>query len=215
MQFYRSRSDMVPNGNFRKVWDQCQWTFLAIELWNESTANRPCPENKKFMIIGKSDCSGRSFRFYSSSSFLSCKTCLAFDGDTTNARFPLESFAGHVVHTMLRTAFSCTSGKRKNPCKCFIYKDFRFFLSWCLAVRRGLELPTHCFDFQGPFCEAHFGTPNWPLPVCVVFHKPFGLFSKTKVWKFLLMCKFSKNNSNPVITYRADSWRHWNILLSD
>ena len=84
------------------------------------------------------------------------------------------------------------------------------------AVRRGLAPPyTHCFDFQGPFCEAHFGTPNWPLPVCVVFHNPFGLFSETEVWKFLLMCKNSKNNSNPVITYRADSWRYWNILLSN
>ena len=103
--------------------------------------------------------------------------------------------------------------EKKKALQMFYLQGFSLFLSWCLAVRRGLELPTHCFDFQGPFCEAHFGTPNWPLPVCVVFHNPFGLFSETEVWKFLLMCKNSKNNSNPVITYRADSWRRWNILL--
>ena len=85
------------------------------------------------MISGKSDCSGRSFRFYSLSSFLSCKTCLAFDGDTTNARFPLESFTGHVVHTMLRTAFSCTFRKSKKPCKYFIYKAFCFDILRCVG----------------------------------------------------------------------------------
>jgi len=100
------------------------------------------------MIIGKSDCSGRSFRFYSSSSFLSCKTCLAFDGDTTNARFPLESFAGHVVHTMPRTAFSCTSKKRKKPCKCFIYKAFRSFCYDVLRCVGDFNHPTKCTVYQ-------------------------------------------------------------------
>ena len=62
-----------------------------------------------------------------------------------------------------------------------VNKKFTRLSALIFAVRRGLAPPyTHCFDFQGPFCEAHFGTPNWPLPVCVVFHNPFGLFSETE-----------------------------------
>ena len=105
------------------------------------------------MIIGKSDYSGRSFRFYSSSSFLSCKTCFAFDGDTTNARFPLESFAGHVVHTMPRTAFSCTSKKRKNPCKCFIYKAFRSFCHYVLRCVGDSNSPHIALTFKALFAK--------------------------------------------------------------
>ena len=63
-----------------------------------------------------------------------------------------------------------------------VNKKFTRLSALIFAVRRGLAPPyTHCFDFQGPFCEAHFGTPNWPLPVCVVVHNPFGLFSETEV----------------------------------
>ena len=55
---------------------------------------------------------------------------------------------------MLRTAFSCTSGKSKKPCKYFIYKAFCFDVLRCVG---DLTLPLHTLLWLSrPFLRSAF-----------------------------------------------------------